>query len=158
MQRRGKKTPLRLRCKENKEADYWGKSEGESLLGQVFFLLLFILLLALWMGGAFLIHGGIFIERRGEVWLGWNIHWEEGRGVAWMEPSHLISWSSAPFSWSHCTCAASKSCFPSKSPLLVEPHTWKVIQGQQQPVPFYCSCSMVFMVRVSFLFLKKKYF
>ena len=96
-----------------KSIDKWlSWSVLSGVVATMFFHLFFILFLALWMGGAFLIRGEIFIERRGEVWCGWNIHWKERRGVAWMEPGHLISWSPAPFSWSRCTCVALRAVFP----------------------------------------------
>ena len=107
-----KKKPTEAEAQREKWSSWLRQKWGWGPHEPVFFHLFFILLLAFWMGGAFLIGGEIFIERRGEVWRGWNIHWKERRGVAWMEPGRLISWSSAPFSWSRCTCVALRAVLP----------------------------------------------
>ena len=70
----GEKKPIEAEVQREQRSRLLRQKQGRVPPEPVFFHLLFILLLALWMGGAFLIHGGIFIERRGEVWLGWNIH------------------------------------------------------------------------------------
>ena len=81
------------------------------------------------------------------VWLEYSLKGEERCGLDGTRSPHLLVPCSLLLKSLHMRC--SKSCFPSKSPLLVEPHTWKVVQDHQQPVPSpWFSWS-------EFLFLKK---
>ena len=78
-------------------------------------------------------------------WLGWNIHRGEGWGVAWIAPCCISFWSWALICLLKSLSIGFKSCFPWHFPLLVEHHTWMVLQGHhQQPVHFYCTCSMFY--------------
>ena len=133
-----------LRSKESKEAVYsvrkWKlhtqefghpHSEGPAT---GFFDPPFILFLALWMGGVFLIRDGIF----------------PGGGLrCGLDGTRLRQLPVPPIRLLRPRYVHSESCFPLNSTLLVKRHTGKVVQSHQQPVHFYCTCSVVFMARVS---------